>query len=142
MQRKWSAQAGSSSISSSLIPLVAGEPRARFPRCPRRRASRRNRHAAVPYNVGGGGEGRCPQSRFRSQLGRSCPRRAVPPRNGKGGVFVLLCAIFGILVRSCVIEVLFTKDRSKKVLVEVEVGNCSREATNHISWSCVFASTA
>ena len=31
MQRKCSAQAGSSSLSSSLIPLVAGEPRARFP---------------------------------------------------------------------------------------------------------------
>ena len=39
------------------------------------------------------------------------PRRAVPPRNGKEGVFVLQYAIFGILVRSSVIEVLFAKPR-------------------------------
>ena len=46
------------------------------------------------------------------------PRRAVPSRKkGEEGMFVLLCAIFGILVPSSVIEVLFTKDRWKKVLV-------------------------
>ena len=47
------------------------------------------------------------------------PRRAVPPRNGKEGVFVLQYAIFGILVRSSVIEVLFAKDRWKKRIIAV-----------------------
>ena len=84
MQHKCSAQAGSSSLSSSLIPLVAGEPRARFPpvSSPAGVAAT-PRHAAVPYNVGGGGEGRCPQSRFRSQLRRSCLVVRCPQGTGR-----------------------------------------------------------